>query len=178
MPLAANCKAYYQYCPIYISLFRLIGQHHVQPWPHLHNAFQYLFISRCFTFQFYTTQEGIGIASPMASARGRGRGRRGRGGEALLPTITWPGPFGPTEYDQPLDIFPVEGQAYYAPPNSLRPYDERKDEWPVCHHHEPCLVQLYDGYGDGGRRFFRCPYGAVSNATTFFLSLFVCMPKI
>ncbi|CAL5052293.1 unnamed protein product [Urochloa decumbens] len=84
----------------------------------------------------------------MTSARGRGgRGRRGRGGEALLPT-TWPGSFGPTVYDAPLDILPVQGRAYYAPPNSLRPYDDRRDEWPVCHHGESCLVQLYDGYGE------------------------------
>ncbi|RCV22949.1 hypothetical protein SETIT_4G260700v2 [Setaria italica] len=29
----------------------------------------------------------------------------------------------------------------------------------MCHHGVPCVVQLYDGYGDGSRRFFQYPYG-------------------
>ncbi|CAL4948094.1 unnamed protein product [Urochloa decumbens] len=95
----------------------------------------------------------------MSSPRGRGHRSTGRGGAAAIPTITWPGSFGPTDYEEPLDNFPVQGRDYYAPPNSLRPYDDRNDQWPCCHHGEPCLVQLYDGDGDGGHRFFRCPYG-------------------
>ena len=98
----------------------------------------------------------------MAAARGRGRGR-GRGGERLIPTITWPGSFGPTEYEPPLvDHFPLDDRASFLPPYALRPYDDRKDVWPMCHHGKPCVVQMYDGYGDGGRRFFRCMHGDVS----------------
>ncbi|RCV21975.1 hypothetical protein SETIT_4G182500v2 [Setaria italica] len=29
----------------------------------------------------------------------------------------------------------------------------------MCHHGVTFVVQLYDGYGDGSRHFFRCPYG-------------------
>lgn len=40
-----------------------------------------------------------------------------------------------------------------------------KDVWPICLHGEPCVVQMYDDYGNGCRRFFRCPYGLVSTRT-------------
>ena len=98
----------------------------------------------------------------MAAERGGGRGRRGRGRGASVPTITWPGSFGPTKYEPPLEQLPLEERTYFRPPIHLRPYDDRKDEWPLCHHGTPCVVQMYDGWGDGGRRFFRCPYGLVS----------------
>ncbi|RCV46868.1 hypothetical protein SETIT_9G565600v2 [Setaria italica] len=29
----------------------------------------------------------------------------------------------------------------------------------MCHHGVACVVQLYDGYGDGSRRFFQYMYG-------------------
>ncbi|RCV17244.1 hypothetical protein SETIT_3G204500v2 [Setaria italica] len=63
------------------------------------------------------------------------------------------------EYEAPLDDFPLEDRANYAPPNSLRPYDNHHDAWPMCHHDVAYVVQLFDGYDDGSRHFFRCLYG-------------------
>lgn len=101
----------------------------------------------------------------MAAPAGRGQGRgRGRGqGWAPFPTITWPGSFGPTEYDPPLDQVPLEEHQSFLPPQLLRPYDNRNDAWPQCHHKKPCVMQMYDEWGDCDRRFFICPIGLVSN---------------
>ncbi|PUZ69999.1 hypothetical protein GQ55_2G181200 [Panicum hallii var. hallii] len=30
-----------------------------------------------------------------------------------------------------------------------------RDVWPTCHHNKFCVVQVYDEYGDGRRRFLR-----------------------
>ncbi|RCV43116.1 hypothetical protein SETIT_9G269400v2 [Setaria italica] len=35
-----------------------------------------------------------------------------------------------------------------------------------CHHGVACIVQLFDGYGDGSRCFFRCPYGLETTTPT------------
>ena len=100
----------------------------------------------------------------MADYVGRGGGRGGRRGRGRghLETITWPGSFGPEEYEPPVYEFPLEERQDFAPPRRLREYDDRDDVWPQCHHKQPCVIQMYDDWKDAGRRFFRCPNGMVS----------------
>ncbi|KAF8652052.1 hypothetical protein HU200_062996 [Digitaria exilis] len=92
----------------------------------------------------------------MATDAGRGRGA---GGGCRPEPTTWPGSFGPDCYDTPLKCFPLEHRHEFVNGKELRPYDNRIDVWPKCNHNKLCVVQVYDGFQDGGRRFFRCPIG-------------------
>ncbi|RCV20421.1 hypothetical protein SETIT_4G054500v2 [Setaria italica] len=49
----------------------------------------------------------------------------------------------------------------------------------MCHHDVAGVVQLFDGYGDGSWRFFRCPYGLETAAMRSGSILhFLSQPKI
>ncbi|WVZ75348.1 hypothetical protein U9M48_023409 [Paspalum notatum var. saurae] len=93
------------------------------------------------------------MAAP--AGRGRGRGRRGNPPHHFV----WEGSFGPEEYEPPLEQFPLEGIHTFVGARRLRPYDDRREEWPKCAHGEHCVVQVFDSWIDGGRRFYRCPNG-------------------
>ncbi|KAF8662485.1 hypothetical protein HU200_056074 [Digitaria exilis] len=67
--------------------------------------------------------------------------------------------FGPDCYDTPLECFPLEHRLEFINGKELRPYDNRIDVWPKCNHNKICVVQVYDGFQDGGHRFFRCHIG-------------------
>ena len=95
------------------------------------------------------------MAAP--AGRGRGRGRRGNPPHHFV----WEGSFGPEEYEPPLEQFPLEGIHTFVGARRLRPYDDRREEWPKCAHGEHCVVQVFDSWIDGGRRFYRCPNGYV-----------------
>ncbi|KAF8711264.1 hypothetical protein HU200_029285 [Digitaria exilis] len=69
------------------------------------------------------------------------------------------GSFGPDCYDTFLECFPLEHRHEFVNGKELRPYDNRIDVWPKCNHNKLCVVQVYDGFQDGGRWFFRCPIG-------------------
>ena len=89
-----------------------------------------------------------------------GKSGKGKGGAPVV----WPGSYGPDWYPDPLEHFPLQGKKDFRPPVFLRPYDTRKEEWPKCCHGENCVMQVYHaGPEDGGRLFFRCPRGWVSN---------------
>jgi hypothetical protein len=34
--------------------------------------------------------------------------------------------------------------------------------WPTCSHGERCVMQVYEGWGNYGRRFWHCPLASVS----------------
>ncbi|TVT98579.1 hypothetical protein EJB05_56106, partial [Eragrostis curvula] len=95
--------------------------------------------------------------------RGGGRGgRRGaRAGSSSAPEEwVWDGEHGPFTYDPALEQFPLESKDDFDyVTNPLRRYDNRKFKWPKCGHGLDCVVQIFDGQCDGGRRFFRCPNG-------------------
>ncbi|WVZ62634.1 hypothetical protein U9M48_012355 [Paspalum notatum var. saurae] len=100
-----------------------------------------------------TSWERSWLAAP--AGRGRGRGRRGNPPHHFV----WEGSFGPEEYEPPLEQFPLEGIHTFVGARRLRPYDDRREEWPKCAHGEHCVVQVFDSWIDGGRRFYRCPNG-------------------
>ncbi|TVT98055.1 hypothetical protein EJB05_56663, partial [Eragrostis curvula] len=93
--------------------------------------------------------------------RGGGRGgkRGGRAGSSSAPVEwVWDGEHEPFTYDPPIEQFPLESKDDFDyVTNPLRVYDNRKFKWPKCSHGLDCVVQLFDGQCDGGRRFFRCP---------------------
>ena len=106
------------------------------------------------------------MAEPGERGRGRGRargrGRGGRGGRRRSPDFLWGGTQGPDWYDHPLEEFPLEGIDTFLGGRKLRPYDDRPEVWPTCRCGEYCVVQVFDEFLDGGRRFYRCPFGYVS----------------
>ena len=63
--------------------------------------------------------------------------------------------------DAPLLIDPppphpnleVRTRAFYGAHNALP-----VEFWPPCHHGDDAVVQVYEHFGDAGRRFFHCPY--------------------
>jgi len=84
----------------------------------------------------------------MSGASGKGKGS--------VP-IVWPGSYGPDWYPDQLENFALECKKDFRAEVKLRPYDNRKEEWPKYCHGENYAVQVYDGGLHGGRRFFRCP---------------------
>ncbi|WVZ74513.1 hypothetical protein U9M48_022685, partial [Paspalum notatum var. saurae] len=107
------------------------------------------------TSSFKGDKKGKNIRFTTPAGRGRGRGRRGNPPHHFV----WEGSFGPEEYEPPLEQFPLEGIHTFVGARRLRPYDDRRDEWPKCAHGEHCVVQVFDSWIDGGRRFYRCPNG-------------------
>ncbi|TVU13090.1 hypothetical protein EJB05_46766, partial [Eragrostis curvula] len=95
--------------------------------------------------------------------RGGGRGgkRGGRAGSSSAPEEwVWDGEHGPFTYDPPIQQFPLESKDDFDyATNPIRRYDNRKFKWPKCGHGLDCVVQMFDGQCDGGRRFFRCLNG-------------------
>ena len=69
----------------------------------------------------------------MSGASGKGKGKG-------TDPVVWPGSYGPDWYPDPLDNFPLEGKKDFHPPSRLRPYDNRKEEWPKCCHGDNCVV--------------------------------------
>ncbi|CAO2189133.1 unnamed protein product [Urochloa humidicola] len=57
---------------------------------------------------------------------------------------------GPLDPPPPHRHLDVKSRSFYGryPPCEF---------WPSCHHGEEAVVQVYELYGDAGRRFFRCP---------------------
>ena len=111
--------------------------------------------------------------------------RGGRGGGRRSREFLWGAGPGPGMYDHPLDDFPIEGIEDFVGGRKLRPYDQRNESWPQCKCGQPSVVQMFDDYIDGGRRFFGCPFGYVSalipqcticnvgNKSQLYLTLFV-----
>lgn len=96
--------------------------------------------------------------SPMSGGSSRGKGSGGGKGKGKGTPFLWEGSLGPDEWEEALyDRFSLESKADFTRESPLRGYDNRKEEWPKCMHGEDCLVQMYIGAIDGGRRFFRCP---------------------
>ena len=99
----------------------------------------------------------------MSGASGKGKG---------TDPVVWPRSYGPDWYPDPLENFPLQGKKYFRTPSRLRPYDNRKEEWPKCCHGDNCVVQVYSNGGlHGGRRFFKCPRRWVSLTTHFIVLL-------
>ena len=98
-----------------------------------------------------------GGGSSSGKCVGKGRGKGGSKG----PPILWDGSLGPDFFDEPLDEFPLESKSDFTNEAPLRGYDNRKEDWPKCHHGQDCLVQMCNDAEGGGRRFFRCPRGWV-----------------
>ncbi|TVU02222.1 hypothetical protein EJB05_52293, partial [Eragrostis curvula] len=93
--------------------------------------------------------------------RGGGGRRRGRAGSSKAPQEwVWDGKRGPFTYDPPVQAFPLQSKDEFdLVVNPLREYDNSKFQWPKCCHKLDCVVQMFDGQCEGGRRFFRCPNG-------------------
>jgi hypothetical protein len=99
-------------------------------------------------------------------------GASGKGKEKGTDLVFWLGCYGPDWYPDPQEYFPLQGKKDFHPPSRLRPYDNRKEEWPKCCHGDNCVVQVYsDGGLHEGRRFLRCPRGWVSLTTRFIVLL-------
>ena len=98
----------------------------------------------------------------MAEPGERGRGRGGRGRRRRSHDFLFGGPQGPDWYAHPLEEFPLEGINTFVEGRKLRPYDDRTEPWPKCKCGEYCVVQVFDEFVHGGRRFYRCPFGYVS----------------
>lgn len=103
------------------------------------------------------------MAEPGGRGRGRGRARArgGRAGGRREHHLIWGGPQGPDMFPHPLEDFPLEGKDDFVGDRKLRPYDDRTEVWPQCRCGEYCVVQVFDEFIDGGRRFYRCPFGYV-----------------
>ncbi|CAL4952228.1 unnamed protein product [Urochloa decumbens] len=59
---------------------------------------------------------------------------------------------GPLNPPPPHPHLDVKTRSFYGRHNDLP-----CEFWPSCHHGEEAVVQVYELYGDAGRRFFRCP---------------------
>jgi hypothetical protein len=111
----------------------------------------------------------VGIFSEFEQAMSGGGSSKGKGVEGCkckagkkVASIVWEGSLGPDEFEEPNPEFPLESKSFYAREGvHLRPYDNRREDWPKCRHGDDCVVQMYDGFQSGGRRFYRCPRGWV-----------------
>jgi hypothetical protein len=113
----------------------------------------------------HTTQNLSQTTMAEPGERGRGRGRAhcrgGKGGGRRSRKFLWGAGAGPDMYDHPLDNFPIEGIEDFVGGRKLRPYNERNESWPQCKCGQSSVMQMFDDFIDGGRHFFRCPFGYV-----------------
>jgi hypothetical protein len=77
------------------------------------------------------------------------------------PLIVWEDSLGPYSFEEPIEQFPLESKSDFTRERPLKSYDNRTEDWPKCRHGEDCVVQMYNDFDGGGRRFFRCPRGFV-----------------
>lgn len=78
--------------------------------------------------------------------------------------------FGPalwTEQDPEFrSNFPVLGKRDFQSMRDVRSYAPNQPvNWPRCAHGEFCVMQVYQGWNNSGRRFWHCPFEWVSKAT-------------
>jgi hypothetical protein len=66
--------------------------------------------------------------------------------------------------------FPLKGKSDFRLMRDVRSYAPKQTVlWPRCSHGEFCVVQVYQGWNNSGRRFWHCPYAWVSNSTNFLI---------
>jgi hypothetical protein len=59
--------------------------------------------------------------------------------------------------------FPVLHKRDFRSMREVRSYAPNKPVlWPTCSHGERCVMQIYEGWGNYGRRFWHCPLARVS----------------
>jgi hypothetical protein len=73
----------------------------------------------------------------------------------------WEGSLDPDSFEEPIEQFSLESKSDFTRERPLRSYDNRTEDWPKYCHGEDCVVQMYNNYDGGDRRFFRCPQGFV-----------------
>ena len=118
------------------------------------------------------------MEEPGERGRGhaRGRGRRGRVGGRRDRDYLFGGPQGPSIYAHALEEFPLETINSFVAGRKLRPYDDRTEPWPTCRCGEYCVVQVFDEFIDGGRRFYRCSNGYMCAPLTYSLHFLTTKP--
>jgi hypothetical protein len=80
--------------------------------------------------------------------------------------------FGPELWhQQPNDFeanFPLKGKSDLRPMCDVRSYAQNQTVlWPRCSDSEFCVMQVYQGWNNSGRRFWHYPYAWVSNVYKF-----------
>jgi hypothetical protein len=64
--------------------------------------------------------------------------------------------------------FPLKGKTDFRSVREVRSYAPKQTVlWPGCSHGEFCVMQVYQGWNNFGRRFWHCPYAWVSNVHKF-----------
>ena len=71
--------------------------------------------------------------------------------QKLRETMSWME--GPIDPPPPHPNLEVRTRSFYGAHNALP-----VQFWPHCHYENDAIVQIYELFGDVGRRFFRCPY--------------------
>jgi hypothetical protein len=80
--------------------------------------------------------------------------------------------FGPELWQQQspdfVANFPLKGKSDFTSMREVRSYAPKQSVlWPRCSHGELCVMQVYEGWNNSGRRFWHCPYAWVSNVDKF-----------
>jgi hypothetical protein len=105
------------------------------------------------------------MSGGSSSSRGRGKGvRKG-------PPIVWESSLGPDSFEKPIEQFPLKSKSDFTHERPLRSYDNCTEDLLKCHHGEDCVVQMYNDYDGGGRRFFRCSRGFVFHFNSHFFHI-------